>query len=492
MKRFVRRAQARARPSFVLWVLMLPLVSSVTLCASLDLPSKAKGPEMTEVARAALPAPAEESTSLAPAAFVPLVFDNYWGVLESPLGVHANFLSLTVVDEVTQAGASWIRVPLYWSQIEPQNTTPEHYQWSAAVDYSVALLAARNVNVIFTLWQNPEWAATYPMGPIDKVDRGELAEFMRAAVARYGAPPYNVKYWEVYNEPDNEDELYAATGSVGFFGHQPKVYVQTLAAIYGPIKAVDPQAQILLGGLAYDRWTSEGLDGSFAEGFLDGVLQNGGGSYFDVMNFHYYNAFREKWDPYGPGLIGKATALRQKLASYGVDKPFMCTETGLSSDAAHGSSEELQARHVPKVFARTMAADLQATTWYRLFDTDQAWAWQFGLLDVTARRKPSFHAFQTAYEQLAPATYLRAWASAETGSEQIEAYEFLASGGGTRIVVAWTEDGQNHSLVLEAGRVVMVEKSGGQTLLRDGDDGQVDGRVRATVGPSPLYLRFQP
>jgi hypothetical protein len=379
---------------------------------------------------------------------------------------------------------------LYWSQIEPQNTTPEHYQWNASVDLSVALLSASNVNVIFTLWRNPDWAATYPMGPIDKVDRSELVEFMQAAVARYGAPPYNVKHWEIYNEPDNEDALYAATGSVGFFGHQPRVYVQTLAAIYGPMKAVDPQAQILLGGLAYDRWTSEGPGGSFAEGFLDGVLQNGGSSYFDLMNYHYYISFREKWDPYGPGLIGKATALRQKLASYGVDKPLVCTETSLWSDATHGSTNELQARHVPKVLARTMAADLKATTWYRLFDSDQAWAWQFGLLDAAVNRKPSYHAFKTGYQQLAPATYVRALKPAETGSDQIEAYQFLTSNGQTRIVVAWTEDGQNHPLVLQANQVVVVDKLGGHTVLRDGDDGQVDGRVRTTVSPSAVYLRF--
>ena len=227
-------------------------------------------------------------------------------------------------------------------------------------------------------------------------------------------------------------------------------------------------------------------------GDLDKVIQEGGANYFDVMNFHYYIPFRARWDPYGPGLTGKAAALRQKLASYGVNKPFICTETSLWSDATHGSDLESQARHVPKVFARTMAAGLQASIWYRLFDSDQLGAWQFGLLDVNVNPKPSYHAYETLYRQLAPASYVRTLDPAQTGSDQIEAYEFLTKDGSTHIVVAWTEDEQNHPLVLDTSKVVVVDKFGQEAVLHDGADGQHDGRVQVNLGPSPVYLRFQP
>ena len=139
-----------------------------------------------------------------------------------------------------------------------------------------------------------------------------------------------------------------------------------------------------------------------------------------------------------------------------------------------------------------MAAGLQASIWYRLFDSDQLGAWQFGLLDVNVNPKPSYHAYQTLYQQLAPANYVRTLDPAETGSDQIEAYEFLTRDGSTRIVVAWTEDEQNHPLVRRANDVVVVDKFGQEAVLRDGADGQRDGRVTVTIGPSPVYVRFQP
>jgi phosphoribosylpyrophosphate synthetase len=80
--------------------------------------------------------------------------------------------------------------------------------------------------------------------------------------------------------------------------------------------------------------------------------------------------------------------------------------------------------------------------------------------------------------------------SAETGSTQIEAYEFLTRDGSSRIIVAWTNDNLSHAMSLTADQVVTVDMYGSQTTIDDGDDGKVDGYVKVTVGPSPVYLRL--
>jgi hypothetical protein len=415
--------------------------------------------------------------------FLPQIAKKYGGPLP-PFGVQLYQADANTAQTLTDLGAGWGRITLSWSLIEPTKTTPEYYQWNASFDQRLAGLASNGRTIILTLGDNPSWAATYRGGPIDLVDISELVEFMTAAVGRYSAPPYNVKYWEIYNEPDNGNSIYGDSG-FGYFGHTPDLYVDLLEAIYQPIKAVDPQAQILLGGLAYGNWEPSG---PFVQNFLDQVLrpENDGARFFDIMNFHYYPS--SDWESYGADIIGKATYLRQKLSNYGVDKPVICTETGTYSATAYGGSDELQSRYVPQVFVRSIAADLISAVWFTLVDDSGPYSRKHGLLDANLSPKPSYYAFQTLSRHLASAQYSRKLRLAETGSDEIEAYEFSKSQGLTRIVVAWTQDDAMHSLRLESTQLVMVDKFGAETVIYDGDDFFMDGRVRVTIGPSPVYL----
>jgi hypothetical protein len=382
------------------------------------------------------------------------------------------------VDHMDELGSGWLRVPLEWKTIEPTNTTPANYQWPTWLDQQLAQLSARNVRVILTLMGNPAWAATYEAGPIDKANISQLVEFMKAAVARYGAAPYNVKHWEIYNEPDNARASRAAHGGWGYFGNQPGEYVKVLAALYAPIKAVDPQAQVVFGGLAYDGW-----DNGFVQGFLDEVLKRGGGAYFDLMNFHYFTYYRNLWNPYGVDIVGKTNYIRNKLQSYGVNKPQICTEACMGSNPGFGT-EELQARYVPQLFARSKEADLDFTVWWWLYDFSNI-EQDCGLLKANGSPKPAYYAFQTLARELSSTQYVRS-----LSSTQIEAYEFETVNGSVPVIVAWSTNASQRQMVLEAEQIVVVDKFGGTTTISDNDDGQNDGEVTIAVGPSPVYLRY--
>jgi len=421
--------------------------------------------------------------------YLPLLFRNEPPAVPFGIQVFPGQLDEPDVAMVGEAGARWIRVPFAWSWVEPYNTTPDNYVWPSGPAYlyydeGIADYSSHGIQVILTFAGNPGWAATYSGGPIDKVPIGELVDFMDAAVRHYAAPPYNVRYWEFYNEPDNGIEARAAQG-LSWWGHTPQAYAELLAAVYPAMKAAYPEAQIVLGGLAYD-WFEED-EGPYVRAFLDGVLDNGGADYFDVMNFHYYPAFRDKWDPYGPGIIGKATYLRDKLATYGVQKPFFCTETSMWSDEFNGGSHELQSRYVVQVYARSKAAELLTTIWFWLADTDAYGEYKYGLLNPDLSPKPSYTAYQTLAGQLTDAQYVRTLSPEETGSAEIEAYDFFLLGGSTRIVVAWTNDGLDHDMAFQASQVVVVQKDGSQASSYD-DDG--DGWVHVSIGPSPVYLRM--
>jgi hypothetical protein len=395
-----------------------------------------------------------------------------------------------VVTKTAQTGASWVRLPINWSSIEPVNTTPEDYQWPASFDAGLERLAAQHFEIILTLTGNPSWAATYPGGPIDRTDIGELVEFLSAAVARYSTPPYDARYWELYNEPDNGDEIYADYGW-GYFGNEPAAYAQMLATVYQPMKAANPAIQVLFGGISFDNWVEEG--GPFVADFLDQVLQHNQGNvapYFDVMNFHYYPNYHQKWSQYGIGLIGKTNFLRDKLAIYGLDKPFVCTETGSQASSWYDDSYEEQSRYVVQTFVRGTAASLQSVIWFMLADEPDLGYWKTGLLNADLTPKPAFYAYQTVVDQLGAVDYIRAMLPGEFSSEWIEGYLFFAPESSTQILAVWSQNEDEHQVVIPTPQLTIVGKYGDETIVRDGDDGTLDDQVQVGIGSSPVYLRF--
>jgi hypothetical protein len=487
----------RSGPSIVVLVLLV-----VSALAVASVPPSHAGPGSEAVPSAGEPAAAGSSQESNHTVYLPALFRGYSAepvYPDSAFGVHIFDMNLTLGTQLVDMGAQWVRTRLNWGRIEPVNTDPENYDWQTGLERQLRHMADGGVNIVLTLMDNPDWAATNPGGPVDKVDMDELIEFMVAAVERYSAPPYEVKYWEFYNEPDNGVASHGEAGNVGYFGHQPEAYVALLQAVYEPIKAVDPEAQITFGGIAYDNFDDPG-GGPFVKTFLDEVLANGGGDYFDVMNFHYYPAFAWYWEGEVPGaidILAKYSYIRDKLASYGVHKPFVCTEASKWSADIPPGGVEAQSRYVAQMFSRSMAAGFHFTTWWTFYDigggTDTT-----GLLDADFEPKPAYLAYQTLDRQLGGAAYVRTWTEAETGAPAmvVEVYEFEPGlgvtwpDGAARILAAWTNDETEHTLVVPVASLVQVDKYGGETQVYDGDDGQVDGLIHLALGPSPVYLRL--
>ncbi len=159
---------------------------------------------------------------------------------------------------------------------------------------------------IFLLGGNANWASDTFCGPIYPEAQADFQRFLRDLVTRYSAPPYNVRLWEIYNEPDS------VFGPQGYcFGTRGAALCHiTCVWLTRPSKKLIPTAVVLFGGISYDFFTNEG--GRFDPAFLDDALAAGAGPYFDVLAFHYYPAFADRWDAFGPGVAGKAAYLRQR------------------------------------------------------------------------------------------------------------------------------------------------------------------------------------
>lgn len=443
-----------------------------------------------------------DPSSLAPATTVmtyhqllPIVLSGYEPPVPTLFGVQLYYSieeSATALSLLRGGRAHWARWPMSWARVEPTNTVPESYNWY--MDGSIRNAQTADLELMVTIKDAPNWAATYANGPIDKVSIDEFTEFVGALVERYdgdgvsdapGSP--QVRYWEFYNEPDAGDTLRAEYG-LSYWGPFGTQYAEMLCAVYPVMKAASPEAQLVFGGIAYDNFLDGQGSGTFVRGFLQDVLAAGGASCFDVMNFHYYPPFEPNWAAYGPGLSGKAAYLRQ---TYNLgEKPMVVTEAGWASDSfvVPPSSPQVQARYVVQLFTQAIYADVKAMIWWTWIDPDAGYG-SFGLLSRDLEPKPSYDVYREAALRLGLAKIV---AKLSSDGDVLEVYHFL-SASERSLYVLWSRDAAIHStsLPLSGARVSDMY---GDTLyeVTDASDGHVDGRINISVGPDPIYVEALP
>jgi hypothetical protein len=448
-----------------------------------------------------------------------MLVTTHWGELcltsMPPFGVQMGSGSPQALRLVREAGVRWVRTGVSWASIEPTNmdlTNPANGNWP---DSWIGTLASEGFGILVLVFENPSWAANTSCGPLKSGMLGEFGQFLTALVTRYNQSPYNVKYWELYNEPDIKDSGQGAQYG-GCWGNNGAEYAQMLETADAAIHGADPEAKVLLGALAYEWWTNDyftsGIDPGITPGptewttsgnefpdFLEAVLSNGGGDHFDVMSFHCYVVFHPRWDlpddgslpgdvayepacsestdllkrPQEGDILGKLTYLRKRLmkhnAAYG-DKPFVASEIGRRSDAGQSmlqqsclgggvpGSDEQQSRYAVQGNVRAMAAGLKIAIWYDV--VDNPWG-EYGLLDMALNPKPAYWAYKTATDELMEVAYDHQMTDGETGWTDVEGYEFQMVDGRQKWVL-WTPTKVSGETVRQvsfpAGRVRVVPK----------------------------------
>jgi hypothetical protein len=220
------------------------------------------------------------------------------------------------------------------------------------------------VEPIINIQMTPRWAQGvdgYPCGPIRRDKFEAFARFMEQVVARYGSQTrYDVRYWQIGNEPDVAPTEVWPDAPFGCWG-DPKdphyggpYYADMLKVVYPRIKAADSRSQVMMAGLLLECDPETMTPGNGCENerrwasghFLEGVLANGGGPYFDIVDVHSYGVLRMDlpqrmhsyyaWsDPVGggTGLPEKVGFVRRILARYGFEtKPVFAGEIALKCD----------------------------------------------------------------------------------------------------------------------------------------------------------------
>jgi hypothetical protein len=303
--------------------------------------------------------------------------DFYGVVAQGPIrdGDHA---------QMREAGAGVLRFPLEWAQVERQ---PGVYDWTA-VDSVVNGAVAQGIEPLPFIWATPEWLnAQKAVPPLESSGQRRAWErFLAAVTARYGSV---VDKWQLWNEPNFK--VYWKPKP------QPRAYAELVRLGARVIRAGDPDAEIILGGVAPVK------RGMLPWEFLEDVYDvRGVERWFDTVAVH----------PYFPELDGVEFQVRQALDEIDAARDrrarIRVTELGWASEgpAADPMTKGLegQARMLRRSFRlltkRRRAWHVTGVDWHSFQDVaaDEgepvcSFCPGSGLVTASREPKPAFGAF---------------------------------------------------------------------------------------------------
>lgn len=406
-------------------------------------------------------------TTPVPPVYLPIITKPW---LNSTFGVEVSYLDETVAERAKEMKSAWVRInALYWSGYQPNNSS--EFITNPQLEQELILADQNGLEAILIIHRTPEWAREYPdsvCGPIRSDKLVDFANFMKKVVQKYSQSPYNVNYYELWNEPDHpllrdkpetsyneSNKPYGCWGDPTAEDYGGGKYAEMLKVVTPAMRLVNPNVKIVLGGLLLDCDPDdlENCKQIAMSGYFEGILKSGGGNYFDVVNFHGYNYYatntspieREyeipNWTEKGGQVEGKVAFLQEVMAKYGISKPIILSEAGLICWRCEVFPPEYEldkAEYVVWLYVRNWAKGLMATTWYTL---DKG-GWQgTGLLDAQNNPTLSFYAYKTMTDTLYGANYVKE----VTTETDMTVFEFEK---GYRIWVLFSMDGQEKSIDL--------------------------------------------
>jgi hypothetical protein len=303
-------------------------------------------------------------------------------------------LSPQSAGQLAGLGVGWVRGFVPWTVFEPNSGHLNEPQLSALETGLAAL--PKGTKVILDVVNTPQWesGSTNPvMPPRDPSDYarfvGEMATRLKGRVAA----------WEIWNEED--DSLWWASGP------DPAAYAALLKTTYPAVKAADPSAKVVLGGLTGNDYE-----------YLSQVYAHGAKGSFDAVGVHTdsicdvvspYEILRNGRDDQRISrwsFLGYRT-VHEVMQANGDNSPIWMTELGWSTSSqvcnsgawagqkAGGVSAAQQATFLLQAY-HCLAEDsyVQVGIWYGLQETEPFGSprGSYGLLGPSLDPKPSYGA----------------------------------------------------------------------------------------------------
>ena len=306
----------------------------------------------------------------------------------------AEGLSPQASSEVSGLGVGWVRVFAAWNIFEPNRGHPNEPE----IDTLEAGIAAlpKGTKVEVDVVNTPQWETGSSNPAMPPHDPADFARFAGALAKRLAG---RVAAWEIWNEEDAS--LWWASGP------DPAAYTALLKATYPAIKAADPSATVVLGGLTgndYEFLSQLYADG--AKGSFDAVAVHTDticdvDSPYEILRNGRTDQRINRW-----AFLGYRTVHEVMLAN-GDNSPIWMTELGWSTDTQvcnsgawagqkpAGVTPQQQATFLLQAY-HCLAQDsyVQVGIWYGLQDIEPFGSprGSYGLLEPNLAPKPAYGA----------------------------------------------------------------------------------------------------
>lgn len=381
------------------------------------------------------------------------------------------------------AGSGWVMTNVEWSVIQP--TELSAYNWSA-YDTKFINAAAAGMRIYVLFDQNPSWAAPGVRTPLYDGKLPALKAVVQAMVERYnGSQPGlpRIDYWSFYGEPDAQTA----------WGNNGAQFAAMLKEIAPVVHAANPNAKVMIGGIAYDWFTTDAPAGPHVRDFITATLTTlnttygGAANYIDAMAFHFYPVSPARW----PTLREKTAEIRSILSNHGLGNlPLIMPEIGMWSVwPGLGERQQQQAQWLVHFYTRGWSVGLQQMYWFQVFDITPPRPYgEQGLFVGTDLNQPkqAYFAYQTMTRELDRARYVGA-----ISVPGAEGYTFTLDGRSKTVVWGTGDTPTEVDFPLTCARQVAM--LGSVTTIFDGGAGDVDtaanGLIRFTVTrDEPIYV----
>ncbi len=492
-----------SRVALVLLVVMLLLSAFPTL------PIAAQSDEDETGGDAATTAPTEPATAIP------------WREKTSPFGIVAtlgNRVREDEMDEVialmNEAGVQWQREEIFWDRIQKEPNGPFDWDGDGSgfynYDRAIAMQHEAGINILGLLDYNPYWFKGKNPHPDEWID--DWGNYVYATVARYGRDRGQIKYWELWNEPNLAKSGYDS----GLY--EVKDFVRLLQVGHAAAKAADPEAKIVMGGMAsiwgeppnqynYDYFT-----------YLDIVGQLGGWNYVDIIAVHPYRPDAPEGELLGrqQGVQDFRTEMNdldELMLRYGT-KPIWITEMGWASNTLWpGVNEDTQAFFLIRMYVMAIThPSIERVFWYDLRnDTIPEAPYEqpiysaedkelnYGLvrrfypLDTRRSdlRKPAFLAYRTMTQTLA-GTWLLETVSEDDRTEWPGVYWYRFGNNERRVDVMWRTSDVTPELTVNCDcEEALVRRWNGEArYLLISEDNTL--RLKLEDLGAPIFIEYDP
>lgn len=431
------------------------------------------------------PALAEREVAKSAAMPAPGTVGERFGVASSHIKLYDAPTVQAELDVLAAAGIGWLRCDFAWVDLEPVQG-----EWDfTATDRVVAEAEARGVKILGILGSSPLWANGGHDWNWPPSDIPAWEGYVSAVVSRYRG---RVAAWEVWNEQN----IHA------FWQPEPDpvAYVTLLASASPRIRAADPAATVVMGGVA-------GLGSTD----LDAYLTAGAAEYIDAVAYHPYA------ETIGVERQPEEDLLRPKeeLCRYLVDfvhwliaqhtereLEVWLTEVGwtTSSVSPPGVDEAAQAAYLLRTMVSYAATDVDRVIWFNLRDTWLNDLDRYGLLRLDFSPRPAYAFYSTFMRAFGPAEGPAPGAASFSCSAPgtLEAHAFRLPGGGLAIS-AWKSDDAPDTLSVSVpdpalADPVLVDPASGAESPAPGTSRDAAGNVTLSglpIGMTPVILRLE-